>query len=92
MALVCRRFRLVTCTPQLLRDVQVKAEGSDAALSIWRVLLPWLMRHAVHMQRLKVHLPLEEGTEEDCSELAGLVTGCLAACGAAAAGGGCRRG
>ena len=79
MAPVCRRFRQLCCSPELLRDVTVVA-SSTRALPTAHALLPWLVRHAAHVQLLDLTLaPLGGATEAKRSELAGLITGCAVA-------------
>ena len=72
MAPVCRRFRQLCCSPELLREVTVTADGT-AALPTARALLPWLMRHAAHVQLLQLSLlPPGKASEAARSELASL--------------------
>jgi hypothetical protein len=80
VALASRRFRQLCCAPELLRNIRVDALDAKA-LPTARALLPWLMQHGAHVQRLQ--LRLTGFAESDRSELASLISSCVTACGTA---------
>lgn len=92
-ALVCRRWRELSASRQLLEVVCVKLSGADVAsvLPRLRALLLWLLRHAPHATRT-LSLALSHGgppgggahmPSEGAAEAVALLNNCATVCAAA---------
>lgn len=89
IALVNKRLHGLCLAPQLLESLDVGIGGEDGAAVVDRVrsLLGLFMAHGRHVRTLDLHVQLPEAaSEQQKLEVAALVTGCLTACGTAAAG------
>ena len=76
-ALVSKRFAALACSPELLRQLNVRVRGLDGLASF----LAFVSRHGGHVQQLKFSAVRKPA--EATSATAAAATACLAAAGAA---------